>query len=64
MSFQGFAGPGANPSPMLGEVARGMVSARACGGLPDDVIAAAREERSLRKLQRRITRWQRLGRIR
>ena len=64
MSFQGFAGPGANPSPMLGEVARGMVTARSLGGLPDDVIAAAREERSLRKLQRRITRWQRLGRIR
>ena len=45
MSFQGFAGPGANPSPMLGAVARGMVSTRTGGGLPDDVIAAAREER-------------------
>ena len=64
MSFQGFAGPGANPSPMLGELARGMLSTRTGGGLPDDVIAAAREERALRKLQRRITRWQRLGRIR
>jgi len=49
---------------MLGEVARGMVSTRKGAGLPDDVIAAAREERSLRKLQRRIARWQRLGRIR
>ena len=64
MSFQGFAGPGANPSPMLGEVARGMVSTRNLGGLPHNVIAAARDERSLRKLQRRIARWQRMGLIR
>ena len=27
--------------------------------VPDGVLAAAREERSLRKLQRRIARWQR-----
>jgi hypothetical protein len=32
--------------------------------VPDDVLAAAREERSVRKLRRRITRWQRLHRIR
>jgi hypothetical protein len=64
VSFQGFAGPGANPSPMLGEVARGIVSTRTSRALPYDVIAAAREERSLRRLQRRITWWQRLGLIR
>ena len=33
-------------------------------GVPDDVLAAAREERSLHKLHRRIARWQRLRRIR
>jgi hypothetical protein len=32
--------------------------------VPDDVIAAAREERSLRRLTRRIARWRRLHRIR
>jgi hypothetical protein len=32
--------------------------------VPDRVLAAAREERSLRKLQRRIARWQRFHRIR
>ena len=32
--------------------------------VPDDVLAAAREERNLRKLQRRIARWQRLHRVR
>ena len=30
---------------------------------PDDVLAAAREERSLHRLQRRIARWRRLHRI-
>ena len=32
--------------------------------VPDDVLAAAREERSLHRLHRRIARWQRLHRIR
>jgi hypothetical protein len=32
--------------------------------VPDGVLAAAREERSLRKLRRRVARWQRLHRIR
>jgi hypothetical protein len=32
--------------------------------VPDDVLAAARDERSLRKIRRRVTRWQRLRRIR
>jgi hypothetical protein len=32
--------------------------------VPDGVLAAVREERSLRKLQRRIARWQRFHRIR
>ena len=31
--------------------------------VPDDVLAAAREERDLRRLQRRIARWQRFHRI-
>lgn len=32
--------------------------------VPDTVLAAARDERSLRRLRRRIARWQRLRRIR
>jgi hypothetical protein len=32
--------------------------------IPDAVIAAAREERSLRRLQRRIRRYRRVGLIR
>ena len=32
--------------------------------LPDNVIAASREERDLAKLQRRIARWSRFHRIR
>ncbi len=32
--------------------------------LPDNVIAASREERALTKLQRRIARWSRFHRIR
>ena len=32
--------------------------------VPDDVLAAAREERSLHRLHRRSARWQRLHRIR
>jgi hypothetical protein len=31
--------------------------------VPDEVLAAAAEERSLGRLRRRITRWQRLHRI-
>jgi hypothetical protein len=31
--------------------------------VPDDVLAAAREERAVRKLQRRIARWRRLHRV-
>jgi hypothetical protein len=33
-------------------------------GVPDDVLAAAREQRSLRRLRRRIRRWQRLHLVR
>jgi hypothetical protein len=32
--------------------------------VPDDVLAAVREERSLRRLQRRVARWQRFHRVR
>jgi hypothetical protein len=32
--------------------------------VPDGVLAAAREERSLRRLRRRIARWQRFHRVR
>ena len=31
--------------------------------VPDDVLAAAREERQLRQLRKRIARWQRLRRV-
>ena len=48
MTFGGLGGPGATPGPFHGELARSEV-ARARAGvpqLPDDVIAAAREERA------------------
>jgi hypothetical protein len=35
----------------------------AASSVPDDVLAAAREARSLRRLQRRIGRWQRIRRV-
>ena len=31
--------------------------------VPDDVLAAVREERAVHKLQRRIARWRRLHRV-
>ena len=31
--------------------------------VPDDILAAAHEERSLRRLRRRIARWQRMRRV-
>jgi hypothetical protein len=66
MTFGGLGGPGSAPGPFHGEYARStMQHARAAAPrLPDDVIAAAREERALRRLKRRVTRWQRMGRIR
>jgi hypothetical protein len=66
MTFGGLGGTGATPGPFHGELARSEV-ARARAGvpqLPDDVIAAAREERALRRLKRRVERWHRMGRIR
>jgi hypothetical protein len=66
MTFGGFGGPGSVPGPMHGAVARAEVlrARSAMRALPDDVVAAAREERALRRLKRRIRRWQRLGRVR
>jgi hypothetical protein len=66
MTYGGLGGPGSVPSPMNGAIARAeVVRVHAhTRALPDDVIAAAREERALRRLKRRVRRWQRLGRIR
>jgi hypothetical protein len=65
MSLGGWSGAGTPPSPFHGAVARSEVQrAQAAARLPDDVIAAAREERALARLKRRVRRWQRLGRIR
>jgi hypothetical protein len=66
MTFGGFGGPGATPGPFHGELARSEVQRARAGvpQLPDDVIAAARDERALRRLRRRVARWQRMGRIR
>jgi hypothetical protein len=36
----------------------------AATSVPDRVLAAAREERSLARLRRRISRWERLRRVR
>ena len=64
MSVGGWAGA-TPPGPFHGEAARSEVArARGTGSLPDDVIAAAREERALARLKRRVRRWERLRRIR
>jgi hypothetical protein len=65
MTLGGLGGPGATPGPFQGAAARSEVArARVSGKLPDDVIAAAREERALARLKRRVRRWERLRRIR
>jgi hypothetical protein len=66
MTYGGLGGPGSVPGPMQGAVARAQVVRVHAHThlLPDDVIAAAREERVLRRLKRRVRRWQRFGRIR
>jgi hypothetical protein len=57
---------GANPAPIHGAIARSdLLSVRAgATRIPDTVIAAVREERSLRRFKRRIRRWTRVGLIR
>lgn len=57
---------GANPAPLHGAMARSDVRSLRTGAtrIPDSVIAAAREQRSLRRLQRRIRMWSRFGLIR
>jgi hypothetical protein len=66
MTFGGIGSPGGQPGPFHGAVARSEVqrARHATARLPDNVIAAAREERSLRRLKRRIRRWSRLGLVR
>jgi hypothetical protein len=64
MTFGGFGGPGSTPvhGAMAGaEVLRARTSA---SRLPDDVVAAMREERKLRRLKRRIRIWSRVGLVR
>jgi hypothetical protein len=57
---------GSNPGPLHGAMARSDVLGVRTGTtrIPDAVIAAAREERSLRRLERRIRRLTRVGLIR
>jgi hypothetical protein len=55
---------GANPAPLHGAMARSDVLAVRHAALPDSVIAAAREERGRRRLERRIRRLARVGLIR
>jgi hypothetical protein len=57
---------GANPAPIHGAIARSdLLSVRTgVGRIPDNVIAAVREERSLRRFKRRIRRWTRVRLIR
>jgi hypothetical protein len=62
MGFGGLGGAGSSPTPVSAAFAASDVQrARTGAQLPDDVIAAAREARSVRRLQRRIRRWTRLG---
>jgi len=54
----GLGGAGSTPSPVSAALAASEVQrARTGAKVPDDVIAAAREARSLHRLQRRIRRW-------
>jgi hypothetical protein len=66
MTYGGLGGHGPVASPFSGALARSEVARARAGApkLPDEVIAAAREERALRRLKRRVERWHRLGRIR
>jgi hypothetical protein len=57
------ANPGSGGSPVHAELARSFVAGRR-PQVPDAVIAAAREERALRALQRRLRWWRRMGRVR
>ncbi|MGZ6886383.1 MAG: hypothetical protein ACXVJA_09230 [Acidimicrobiia bacterium] len=50
------------PRPLSATLARG--ARLQATRVPDDVLAAARNEQSLHRLQRRIARWQRIRRIR
>jgi hypothetical protein len=61
MVFGGLGGAGATPSPVSAALAASEVlRARSGARVPDEVIAAAREARSLHRLQRRIRCWTRL----
>ena len=66
MTFGGLGAGGAQPGPFHGAMARSEVqqARNGAGRLPDNVIAAAREERQLRRLKRRIRRWSRIRAIR
>jgi hypothetical protein len=57
------ATPGSGGTPVHAELARHLVQSRTPRG-PDDVVAAAREERSLHALQRRLAWWRLLRRVR
>jgi hypothetical protein len=62
MLFGGLGGAGSTPSPVSAALAASQVQwARTGARVPDEVNAAAREARSLHRLQRRIRRWTRLG---
>lgn len=64
MTFGGFGGAGVAPGPIQGEFGRALAAQARVGHLPDDIVAAAREERSLRRLRRRLTWWRRVDLIR
>lgn len=61
MVFGGLGGAGSTPNAVSAALAASEVQRARAGAMPDDVIAAAREARSLHRLQRRIRRWTRLG---
>jgi regulator of protease activity HflC (stomatin/prohibitin superfamily) len=64
MTFGGLGGTGSTPvhgAAAGAEVLRARTNA---ARVPDDVIAAMREERKLRRLRRRIRIWSRVGLVR
>jgi hypothetical protein len=61
MVFGGLGGAGSTPSPVSAALAASEVlRARSGARVPDEVIAAAREARSMHRRKRRIRRWTRL----
>ena len=65
MVFGGLGGAGSTPNSVSAALAASDVQrARAGGRVPDNVVAAARDARALRRRKRRIRWWSRIRLIR